>query len=273
MKEIKIFNGYWSVDDVKSSPENLFIFGDNDLRIGLGGQAVIRNLANTYGLRTKKRPSITEDSYYSDNEYEFNTQKILQDILQIKFEQLSGFRIVLSSGGYGTGLSMLKEKAPKTYEFLVKSLRSFFGYDNDTGKNWKYIPSFDEFNLAEYVNLSDCLIPVNNSYFRGEYLEKSIFNYFDLIKNEYKVAFTSTQKYKPGQIINLNVGSNEYLVVRVCDSYSCEFVSERSWSMFEGISDDFISNEKIDELYQTQFQFICTLNPDGTMRFKQNLFS
>lgn len=273
MKEIEIFNGYWSVDDVKSTPEKLFIFGDNDLRIGTGGQAVIRNNSNTYGIRTKKRPSITDDSYYSDTEYEFNTQKILQDILQIKFHQLSGFQIVLSDGGYGTGLSMLKEKAPKTYDFLLNSLRSFFGYDNDTGKNWKYIPSFDEFNLAEYVNISDCLIPVNNSYFRSEYLEKSIFNYFDLIKNEYKVAFTSNLKFESGQIINLNVGSNEYLVVRVCDSYSCEFISKQNWSVFEGVSDEFIADKEIDGFYQTQFQFICTLNTDGTMRFKQNIFN
>ena len=273
MKEIEIFNGYWSVDDVKSTPEKLFIFGDNDLRIGTGGQAVIRNNSNTYGIRTKKRPSITDDSYYSDTEYEFNTQKILQDILQIKFYQLSGVQIVLSDGGYGTGLSMLKEKAPKTYDFLLKSLRSFLGYDNDTGKNWKYIPSFDEFNLAEYVNISDCFVPINNSYFRSEHLEKSIFNYFDLIKNEYKVAFTSNLKFKPGQIINLNVGSSEYLVVRVCDSYSCEFISKQNWSVFEGVSDEFITDKEIDGFYQTQFQFICTLNPDGTMRFKQNIFN
>lgn len=273
MKEIEIFNGHWSVDDIKYSSEKLFIFEDNDLRIGTDGQAVIRNLTNTYGIRTKKSPSITDDSYYSDKDYVLNTQKILQDILQIKFHQLSGVQIVLSDRGYGTGLSMLKEKAPETYEFLLKSLRNFFGYDNDTGKNWKYIPSFDEFRLSEYVNISECLIPINNSYFRNEYLEKSIFSYFDLIKNECKVAFTSKIKFEPGQIINLNVGSNDYLVVIVCDSYSCEFISKENWSVFEGISGEFIADKEIDEFYQTQFQFICTLNPDGTMKFKQNIFN
>ena len=40
---IQVFKGFWSVDDVIKSPNKIFIYGDNDLRTGLGGQAIIRN--------------------------------------------------------------------------------------------------------------------------------------------------------------------------------------------------------------------------------------
>lgn len=273
MKEIEIYNGFWSQQVVKSNPDKIYIFGDNDLRIGLGGQAVIRNLSNTFGIRTKKIPSNTQDSFYSDSEYEFNKQKILQDVLQIKLFQISGNQIVFSDGGYGTGLASLKTKAPKTFKYLVDLLKSFFNYDNETGKIWKYIPSFDEINFAEYVDISECLNPINNSFFRDELLKTGKFNYFDAIRSELKTSFTSDIQYKRGQVINLNVGASEYLVVKVCESYKCDFVDNKSWSIFEGFSEDFINTAETIELYQTQFQFISTLNPDGTMRFKDNIFS
>lgn len=38
-----IFNGNWSVDDVRKSKDYLFVFGDNDIHSGTGGQAIIRN--------------------------------------------------------------------------------------------------------------------------------------------------------------------------------------------------------------------------------------
>ncbi len=274
MKKIEIFEGFWKIDDVKSNSDKIFVFGDNDLRLGTGGQAIIRNCSNTCGIRTKKIPSNSDDSFYSDTEYEFNTQKILQDILHIKHLQMSGNQIVFSSGGYGTGLASLKLKAPKTYQFLLDCLRNFFGFDNDTGRTWKYIPSFDELNFAKYVDISkeSIFLPTNNSYFRSEFLERGIFNYFDLIKNGNKVAFTSEIKYLPGEILNLNVYSKEYLVVKVCQSYSCDFVSKENWSIFEGLNNDFIEDKEIDNLFQTQFQFICTLNPDGTMNFRKDIF-
>jgi len=275
MKEIEIYEGFWTVNDIKSNAEKIFIFGDNDLRIGTGGQAVIRNCSNTFGIRTKKKPSNSGDSFYSDDDYDFNTQKILQDILQIKYLQVSGKQLVFSNGGYGTGLASLKSKAPKTFDFLVNCLRNFFQFDNESGKSWKYIPSFDELNFAKYLNISNesVLLPINNSYFRNDCLEKGIFNYFDLIKSENKVAFTSETKYEPGQILNLNVFSNEYLVVKVSQSYNCDFISKEYWSMFEGFNNDFVEDKEIDDLFQTQFEFICTLNPDGTMKFKENIFN
>lgn len=273
MKEVEIFEGLWSINDIKSNSEKIFIFGDNDLRIGTGEQAVIRNCSNTFGIRTKKKPSNSDDSFYSDDDYDFNTQKILQDILQIKYLQISGKQIVFSNGGFGTGLASLK--SPKTFDFLGNCLRNFFQFDNESGRSWKYIPSFDQINFAKYLNISNesVILPVNNSHFRNDCLGKGIFNYFDLIKTENKVAFTSENKYEPGQILNLNVYGSEYLVVKVCQSYNCDFISKDYWSMFEGLDNDFVKDREIYDLFQTQFEFICTLNQNGTMKFKENIFN
>ena len=64
---IQIFKGFWTVEDVTKSPNKIFIYGDDDLQTGVDGQAIIRNESNTLGIRTKKRPSHEEDSYYSDS--------------------------------------------------------------------------------------------------------------------------------------------------------------------------------------------------------------
>mgnify|MGYP006999672235 CR=1 FL=1 len=55
---IQVFKGFWSIEDVIKSPNKIFIYGDNDLRTGLGGQAIIRNESNTLGIRTKKFPPL-----------------------------------------------------------------------------------------------------------------------------------------------------------------------------------------------------------------------
>ena len=115
---IQIFKGFWTIEDVTKSPNKIFIYGDDDLRTGIDGQAIIRNESNTLGIRTKKRPSHEEDAYYNDSEFEDNKKKILKDIKKISDELLFGTIIVFSEGGCGTGRAKLKEKAPKTFQFL-----------------------------------------------------------------------------------------------------------------------------------------------------------
>ena len=131
---IQVFKGFWSIEDIIKSPNKIFIYGDNDLRTGLGGQAIIRNESNTLGIRTKKKPTHEKDAYYTDKEFEDNKKKIIQDIKKISDELLFGTTIVFSEGGYGTDRAKLKEKAPKTYQFLCDILLEKFGYHNELGK-------------------------------------------------------------------------------------------------------------------------------------------
>ena len=54
------FKGWWSKEDCNKNPKALFVFGDNDIEKGIGGQAVIRNCTNTIGIPTKKYPSLLQ---------------------------------------------------------------------------------------------------------------------------------------------------------------------------------------------------------------------
>ena len=74
--EIIIFDGFWTVSDVKMAPDYLFIFGDNDIQKGKGGQAIIRDEPNTFGIPTKKQPNNNLNSFYYDVEYDQNIKKI-----------------------------------------------------------------------------------------------------------------------------------------------------------------------------------------------------
>lgn len=132
--KIEIYNKKWTKKFVSLNKNKLFVFGDNDLRRGKGGQAIIRDLDNSIGIRTKKEPDMNYSSFYTDDELDINKDKILSDILEIKSEAMKSNRvIVFSSGGYGTGLSDLENKAPKTFNFLCDLLKLHFGFYN---KSW-----------------------------------------------------------------------------------------------------------------------------------------
>jgi DNA polymerase elongation subunit (family B) len=118
-------------DYVKNNPDMVFIFGDNDERDGMGGQAgEMRGERNAIGIPTKKKPSTTEDSYYTDSEFELNKKKINYSVNLILAQINNGKTIVLPSSGIGTGLAQLKERAPKTFSFLEATIKAMHDYVN-----------------------------------------------------------------------------------------------------------------------------------------------
>ena len=72
IKKVKRYN----IGLVRANADCVFIFGDNLLRKGTAGQASIRNEPNAYGVPTKKYPSMTEESFFSDKEYNDNIKEI-----------------------------------------------------------------------------------------------------------------------------------------------------------------------------------------------------
>lgn len=106
-------------DIMKENPKKMFVFGDNDLRIGKGGQALeMRGEPNVIGIRTKKVPGLSEDAYYSDNEYDANIKKVTEDIKDIMKSIQAGKTIVLPSAGVGTGMAELSTRAPRTLAYI-----------------------------------------------------------------------------------------------------------------------------------------------------------
>ena len=107
----------WTRADALQNPDTIFLFGDNLEKSGTGkesGQAVIRGAPNAFGIPTKRKPSNTKGSFFSDNTFEQNKRDINDALLAIP----EGKNIVLSQGGLGTGRANLKKEAPRTWEYL-----------------------------------------------------------------------------------------------------------------------------------------------------------
>lgn len=120
--KVIIFDKFWTISDTKKYSNYIFIFGDNDIRKGKGGQAIIRDMPNAIGIPTKKIPSNKISSFYTDDEYEENKIKIRNAVFRILKALKSGKYngIILPKDGLGTGLAKLREKAPKTNIYLNK---------------------------------------------------------------------------------------------------------------------------------------------------------
>ena len=109
--------------EVRSNPKTLYLFGDNDQRKGLGGQAKeMRGEPNTVGVSTKKYPSNNELSFKTDNELENNKKIITEDINKVIAEWNTGKYDKVVVPQIGVGLAALPTRAPQTYAFLQQEL-------------------------------------------------------------------------------------------------------------------------------------------------------
>jgi hypothetical protein len=116
-------NDYWNKmikrSDLRANPDTIFIFGDNLIEMGYGGQAAeMRDEPNAVGIPTKKLPSMSEDSFFTDDEYKQNIKAIDKAIAKIP----KGKKVVVPPAGIGTGLAQLPQRAPRTYAYLKKRL-------------------------------------------------------------------------------------------------------------------------------------------------------
>lgn len=266
----EIYNKRFTTDLVNKEKNKIFIFGDNDIRSGKGGQAVIRDCENSIGIRTKKYPSNKESSFYNDREFYQNKEKIDYDILKIKRKSLNN-KMVFSNNGYGTGLSSLKEKAPKTFKYLCLLLKYHFNFDNEKGKKWYKIPGHDDIKSAKYVNIKngEVLCPDSNDLFRNYILEKSIYTNYDMILNGIKSSFTSKKFYKIGETIVLSFpNESNYIVVNCCGSYK---LSKDNW-IFEGYKNIMLDKINTTDYYQTHFDHVCILTQSGKIFFRKDIF-
>lgn len=106
----------------KSSPEALFVFGDNLLGKGKAGQAIIRDEPNAFGVPTKRFPSMDLNAFFSDKEDEYKVVK--EKLIFLWNQHLSGKMIVLPESRIGTGLAHLEEKSPKINALIVRFYES-----------------------------------------------------------------------------------------------------------------------------------------------------
>lgn len=121
---------------MQENPRSLFIFGDNEVRKGLGGQArEMRGEPNAQGVRTKRYPLSEARAYWHDSTYPQNVIFIQEDIDRVKACLQSGLFDTLVFPGtdldhinIGNGLADLPRNAPKTWEQLKWELKNLVEY-------------------------------------------------------------------------------------------------------------------------------------------------
>jgi hypothetical protein len=117
--------------DLRASPDKLFVFGDNAARAGFGGQArEARGEPNAVGVRTKKAPTYEEPDFFTDAEYALNVNMIAEDFAPALAALQQGKTVVWPSDGIGTGIAQLPARAPLTLLFittLIDSLKRVYG--------------------------------------------------------------------------------------------------------------------------------------------------
>lgn len=106
--------------DLSSNRNTQYLFGDNDQRKGMGGQAgAMRFEPNAIGIRTKKAPSMEYPyAFYFDTEFDENKKKIDEDFSKIDTTK----DIVIPEGGLGTGRAMLKRYSPRTFQYILSKI-------------------------------------------------------------------------------------------------------------------------------------------------------
>lgn len=99
--------------DLRANPDKHYLFGDNAVRQGLGGQAKeMRGETNALGIATKWLPTMEEQAFFSDDN-EHCRQIILTDLSKVQSLLRQNRIVVVPAMGLGTGLSQLPTRAPQ----------------------------------------------------------------------------------------------------------------------------------------------------------------
>lgn len=102
------YQKFISRQDLKDNPDTLYVFGDNFVRKGFGGQAKeMRGEPNAVGLPTKKYPSFRPEAFLTDDDLEEVLEKSRPGIVMLLNHLKSGKNVVIPTDGVGTGLAGL----------------------------------------------------------------------------------------------------------------------------------------------------------------------
>lgn len=114
-----VYSCFISRWDLRAVPDWTFIFGDNAVRRGLGGQAKeMRGEPNALGIITKWLPSNTPDAYFTDELLEAQVGMIDNGIDKLRDLLIQKKTVVFPGYGIGTGRSGMADKAPRTWTYL-----------------------------------------------------------------------------------------------------------------------------------------------------------
>jgi len=111
-----LFKDFITKDICRKHKDFLYVFGDNMAGYGLGGQAIIRNEPNSYGIVTKWEPTMSPAAFFSDTDNEIAKVKRTLDELDELNEK--GKIIILPLNPVGSGYAKLDKYSPKVYKLI-----------------------------------------------------------------------------------------------------------------------------------------------------------
>ena len=150
----------WDKETAKNNKNNLYIYESNKSDSGMVGTAKVKGdskkpESNTKGIALMERASLPENAdknesaYFSDSKLTENMaiidnsiKAILDDIKQKISENKPYTNIMFPVNGI-VEVSLLKEKAPLTYNYLINKLNDTFGTNYQTTENTKFEVSLE----------------------------------------------------------------------------------------------------------------------------------
>ncbi|MDR3473388.1 MAG: hypothetical protein P4M09_17140 [Devosia sp.] len=131
-----VFLAWIDRTDLRAQPDARFVFGDNSIRQGYGGQAAaMRDEPNAIGIATKWFPGGGLDQYFADDDP--GVFKLVDDDIDLVVAALlEGRTVYVPRDGLGTGLSQLPIRAPQLHQHIIARFRAL-------------VPAGDEFPWGE----------------------------------------------------------------------------------------------------------------------------
>lgn len=118
------YQRYITRNDIIANKDKIYIFGDNEKRCGFGGQARhMRGEPNSYGIATKKAPSMSREALWFNDDFERVKPIIDADFEPIIEASSCGVMVVCPHDGIGTGYARLPANAPRIFEYIVNKIR------------------------------------------------------------------------------------------------------------------------------------------------------
>lgn len=112
---------------LRQNPDKIYVFGDNMKRYGKGGQAVIRDEPNAFGVATKRHPSMDDWAFFSDKDDEFEC--VINDLRDL-YTLSKTYTVVFPEAGIGTGLADMEKRSFAIWSKMCQILKDYFGYIN-----------------------------------------------------------------------------------------------------------------------------------------------
>lgn len=125
------YDGWYTPELVEANPEVVFVFGDNSIRRGMGGQAIIRGYPNIHGISTKRIGDMARGSFFQEGN---------EDDQRIVEADLDGLEALLREGkkvlipvsrqtetiSLGLERAQLLQRAPSLYKLICDRIEAMF---------------------------------------------------------------------------------------------------------------------------------------------------